>query len=59
MINAGVLTLGGGNRDETKWKIVTHIYKENLASFSNGFGCAQRDEIKNDSQVFYLIKVKT
>ena len=55
MINEGVLTLSGGNRDETKWKIVKPIYKENLASFSSGFGCAQRDEIKNDSQGFYLI----
>lgn len=54
VIIAGMLTLSGINRDETKWNIFINIYKVNLARFSDKCGCAQRGEIKNDSQVFHL-----
>ena len=54
MVNTGILTLSGGNGEETKWKIVIHIYKVNLESFSHGFVCVQGDEIKEDSRGFYL-----
>ena len=49
MVNTGILTLSGGNGEETKWKIVIHIYKVNLASFSHGFVGVRRDGIKEDS----------
>lgn len=54
MVNTGILTLSGGNGEETKWKIVIHIYKVNLASFSHGFVGVRRDGIKEDSRGFYL-----